>query len=78
MRPSALWKVGYVEGKRVYLVKEDYGQLLFEYYAAQYGLEGCLVLPCCYVPCLKLEHITHVRVLQRFGKFIRLHGMIPA
>lgn len=34
---------GYVEGKRVYLVKEDYGQLLFEYYAAQYGLDGCLV-----------------------------------
>lgn len=31
---------GFVEGKRAYLVKEDYGQLLFEYYAAQYGLEG--------------------------------------
>ncbi len=28
---------GYVEGERVYLVKENYGQLLFEYYAAQYG-----------------------------------------
>lgn len=34
---------GYVEGERVYLVKENYGQLLFEYYAAQYGLDGCLV-----------------------------------
>ena len=34
---------GYVEGKRVYLVKEDYGQQLFEYYAAQYGLEGYMV-----------------------------------
>lgn len=34
---------GFVEGKRAYLVEEDYRQLLFEYYAAQYGLEGCLV-----------------------------------
>ena len=40
---TAKVEYGYVEGKRVYLVKEDYGQLLFEYYAAQYGLEGCLV-----------------------------------
>ncbi len=40
---TAKVEIGYVEGKRVYLVKEDYGQMLFEYYAAQYGLEGCLV-----------------------------------
>ncbi len=40
---TAKVEYGYVEGKRVYLVKEDYGQLLFEYYAAQYGLEGCMV-----------------------------------
>lgn len=40
---TAKVEIGYVEGKRVYLVTEDYDQLLFEYYAAQYGLEGCLV-----------------------------------
>lgn len=40
---TAKVEIGYVEGKRVYLVQEDYEQLLFEYYAAQYGLEGCLV-----------------------------------
>lgn len=40
---TAKVEYGYVEGKRVYLVEEDYSQLLFEYYAAQYGLEGCLV-----------------------------------
>lgn len=40
---TAKVEYGYVEGKRAYLVKEDYSQLLFEYYAAQYGLEGGLV-----------------------------------
>lgn len=40
---TAKVEYGYVEGKRVYLVEEDYGQLLFEYYAAQYGLEGSMV-----------------------------------
>lgn len=40
---TAKVEIGYVEGKRAYLVTEDYEQLLFAYYAAQYGLEGCLV-----------------------------------
>lgn len=40
---TAKVEYGYVEGKRAYLVKEDYGQLLFENYAAQYGLEGGMV-----------------------------------
>lgn len=30
----------YQEGEKAYLVTEDYGQLLFEYYAMQYGLEA--------------------------------------
>lgn len=30
----------YLEGEKTYLVTEDYGQQLFEYYAVQYGLEA--------------------------------------
>lgn len=40
---TALVEYTFVEGERVYLVTENYSQLLFEYYAAQYGLEGCSV-----------------------------------
>lgn len=36
---SASVEYQYIEGKRNYLVKEDYKQLLLEYYADQYGLE---------------------------------------
>lgn len=43
MPVTATVENGYEEGRKVYLVKEDYGQMLFESYAAQYGLEGCLV-----------------------------------
>ena len=40
---TALVEYTFVEGERVYLVTENYSQLLFEYYTAQYGLEGCSV-----------------------------------
>lgn len=40
MSVTATVECQYVEGEKAYLVREDYGQQLFEYYAAQYGLEA--------------------------------------
>ncbi len=37
---TATVETAYVEGEKAYQVTEDYGQLIFELYAAQYGLEA--------------------------------------
>lgn len=37
---TAMVEYQYVEGEKAYLVTEDYSQQIFEFYAAQYGLEA--------------------------------------
>lgn len=75
---TATVKCRYEEGKKVYQVSENYGQLLFEYYAAQYGLEADAVYNMLFCPDIGQIDIFCETAEKMFREQKELHAASEA